>query len=88
MKVSTFTNSKEPLRTTSKDYLHAAKQWFFRTPERALNQAYNAALAIKSIEDEHFNSNKISADLNNHTDNVMSYLKADIEKHLSTAKLR
>ena len=88
MKISTFNNSKDFLRTTTKEYLYAAKQWFFRTPERALNQAYNAVLTIKSIEDEHFNGNKISADLNNDTDNIISYLQADIEKQLSIVKLR
>lgn len=72
----------------SKEYLRTAKQWFLKTPERALNQAYNAALTIKSIEDEHFNGNKLSTDITNHSNSVTSYLQADIEKELSIAKLR
>lgn len=88
MKASTFTNSKGFFGTTSRDSLQTAKQWFFKTPERALNQAYTAALAIKSIEDKYFNGNKIPDESNNHSDNVMDYLHADLEKHLSTAKLR
>jgi hypothetical protein len=88
MKASTFTNSKGFFGTTSKDYLHMAKQWLFKTPDRALNQAYTAALAIKLIEDKYFNGNKIPNESNHHSDNVMDYLQADLEKHLSTAKLR
>jgi len=68
--------------------LHTAKQWFLRTPERSLTQAYNAAQKIKSIEDEHFNGNKISTDLTKTSNNVMSYLIADIDKQLNIVKMR
>lgn len=88
MKSSTFINNKSYFKTTNKDYLVAAKQWLLKTPERALNQAYNAALTIKSIEEEYFNNNKISPNSSNHSDTVLSYFQADLEKHLSTAKLR
>jgi len=34
-------------------------QWYLKTPERSLDEAYKAALVIKA-EDEHFNGNKIA----------------------------
>jgi hypothetical protein len=88
MKASTFNSSKSAFSTTRKDYLHATKQWFFKTPERALNQAYNAALAIELIENKHFKGNKISSNFTEHSESVLSYLAADLEKHLNTIKLR
>lgn len=88
MKVSTSTNSKDYFQTKIKEYLRASNKWFFETPERALNQAYDAVMIIKSIEDEHFNGNTISADSINRSDNITSYLQADIEQQLSIAKLR
>lgn len=55
--------------------MHTANQWFFKTPERALNQAYNAASTIKSIEDEHSNDNKLSTDITNRSNSATSYLQ-------------
>lgn len=65
-----------------------ANQWFFGTPERALDQAYRAALMIKAIEDEHFNGKKISASSGEYSDSVISYFKADLKKYLKTVKVR
>jgi hypothetical protein len=75
----------------TKSALYAAKQWFYQTPERALNQAYNSALTIKSIEDEYFQGSKISNDSTDGSDlsnNLMSFVRADVEKELMIAKLR
>lgn len=92
MKASTFfTNSKGYLHTTSKQYLYSAKQWFFKTPERALNQAYNAALTIQSIEDEYFQGGKIltnSVNVSDRSDYLMSLVRTDFQKELTIAKLR
>jgi len=41
-----------------KAILRNANRWFYDTSERALDQAYKAALMIKVIEDEHFNGKK------------------------------
>ncbi len=89
MKASSFfTNSKEYLHTANQQYLDATKEWFFKTPERALNQACNAALTIKSIEDEYFQSGKISRDSTDCSDYLMSFVRADFERELTIAKLR
>ena len=66
----------------------AANQWFLDTPERALDQAYKAALMIKAIEDEHFNGKKIAASSGDYTDSVISYFEADLKKYLNTIKFR
>ena len=89
MKAST--NSDNDLPTTSKEYLKAAKQWFIKTPERALNQAYQAALNIKSIEDEYVRGGNIwteSANDGKDSEYLMSVVRADIEKEVMIAKLR
>lgn len=65
-----------------------ANQWFSDTPERALDQAYRAALMIKAIEDEHFNGKKISAKSCEHSSSVVSYFEADLKKYLQTIKVR
>lgn len=68
--------------------LRAANQWFLNTPERALDQAYKAALMIKAIEDEHFNGKKISADFTEQSSSVVAYFEADLYKYLQTIKVR
>jgi len=68
--------------------LRSANQWFSDTPERALDQAYRAALMIKAIEDEHFNGKKISTDSSDHSDSVISYFEADLKKYLNVIKIR
>lgn len=79
---------KIPFFTKLKIYLRESKRWFFKTPERALEQAYKAALMIKTIEEEHFGGEKISASQMQYSDSAMSYFMADLEKYLNTAKLR
>jgi hypothetical protein len=81
MKVSSFTNDRE-------DLLAKLDRWFSQTPERSLEQAYQAALKIKSIEDEHFNGGKITADSPDRTDYLLSFVRGDFEKELNVAKLK
>ncbi|MGQ4650274.1 proton extrusion protein PcxA [Lyngbya aestuarii] len=66
----------------------ATNRWLSDTPERALEQAYQAALMIKSIEDEHFNGTKISTNTSNYSDSVISYFKAERNKYLKAAQVR
>ena len=88
MKASFSTNTTGYLRKKIKEYWRATNQWFLETPERSLERAYKAALTIRAIEDKHFGGNKISAELTLHSNNVMNYLQADLEKNLSIIKLR
>lgn len=66
----------------------SANQWVSETPERSLEQAYNAALQIKAIEDEHFNGKLISAASADYGPSVMAYFHAELNKNLNIAKLR
>src|SRR6476469_5165886 len=71
-----------------RSYVIAASSWLFTTPERSLDQAYDAALMIKAIEDEHFQGNKISRRSNGHSSNVSSYFQAELRKYLNIARVR
>ena len=71
-----------------KSLFRAANQWFFNTPERALDEAYKAALMIQAIEDEHFDGKKISASSGDYSESVISYFEADLKNYLKTIKLR
>lgn len=69
-------------------FLRFANQWFSRTPERALDQAYRAALKIKAIEDEHFHGEKISVSSRSYGNNTISYFKSDLNKYLNIIRVR
>jgi len=42
-----------------KRYFNRTNQWFWQTPERSLERAYEAAQTIKAIEDEYFEGQRI-----------------------------
>jgi CemA family len=84
-KLSSKTN---PLVTKLKNYFRFANQQFLRTSERSLEQAYQAVLKIKAIEDEYFNGNKILIESTKYSTSVNSCLQADLDKKLGIAKLR
>lgn len=71
-----------------RSYLLSSRKWFLDTPERALDQAYDAALQIKAIEDEHFDGNKISIQANRHSTNVTAYFDVELKKYLNIIKVR
>jgi hypothetical protein len=79
---------KSSLFQRIKNSFRYANQWFYATPDRALEQAYNAALQIKAIEDEHFEGKKISMDEVDYGNSVMSYFQSELSKNLSIAKRR
>ena len=69
-------------------YLYSAYQWYRETPDRALEQAYEAALAIKAIEDEHFGGQKISARSGDYGHSTLSYFKSELQKYLKVIQTR
>jgi hypothetical protein len=69
-------------------YLYSAYQWYRETPDRALEQAYDAALAIKAIEDEHFGGQKISARSGDYGQSTLSYFKSELQKYLKVIQTR
>ena len=64
------------------------RRWFFETPDRALDQAYNAALKIRAIENEHFNGEKVSPDNSEYGESVCSFFQTEVENNLKIAKNR
>lgn len=90
MKISAFfTNSLGYLRSASQTYQRISLKWFLKTPERALNQAYNAAVMIKMIEEELSGDDRVCTDLVCLETDQQIALKAGFEKKmLSILKLR
>lgn len=76
------------LFTTLNRYIQNAKQWYENTPERALDQAYDAALMIRAIEDEHFDGGKIISNTTRYSQNTLACLQADLKNYLKIAELR
>lgn len=70
-----------------KQYLLSARQWFFDTPERSLDQAYEAAQKIKQIEDQHFGGQKISLD-SGYGNSVSTYFQSELRRYLNIARMR
>lgn len=44
---------KSILMQQIKSYLLTVKQWYLKTPERSLDEAYKAVFLIKAMEDKH-----------------------------------
>ncbi|KYC42822.1 proton extrusion protein PcxA [Scytonema hofmannii PCC 7110] len=68
--------------------VHESYQWFFNTPERALEQAYQMALKIKEIELTHFGGDKVSLQSGEYSQNLLDCFQIDVEKYLNTIKIR
>ncbi|MEB3283304.1 MAG: proton extrusion protein PcxA [Lyngbya sp.] len=68
--------------------LESGKSWFFQTAERALEQAYQAALRIKTLEEDHFGGQQVSAKTSIYTQNVLNYFVDDVKKNLRVIRLR
>jgi CemA family len=85
---STFSTKQAHLFEKLKDYLRFASQRVHKTPERALEFAYQSALKIKNIENEYFDSDNSSSDLAPKSHFFTSVLQADIDKNLKITKLR
>jgi hypothetical protein len=69
-------------------YWVRANQWFYRTADRALDEAYKAALKIKAIEDEHFGGEKIAIPIDTNGNQVATYFQNDLNKYLNIARIR
>jgi CemA family len=69
-------------------YWRKANQWFYRTADRALDEAYKAALKIKAIEDEHFGGEKIAVSPAANNNQVATYFQNDLNKYLNIARIR
>jgi hypothetical protein len=76
------------MENTFGQYWRKVNQWFYRTADRALEQAYKAALKIKAIEDEHFGGEKIVIPAAHNNNQVATYFQNDLNKYLNIARIR
>jgi hypothetical protein len=67
------------------DVVQNPMKWFANKPYRALDQAYNSILTVKSLEDDHFNGKKISYN-SNYSESVVRYFESEIKRHLNVAE--
>lgn len=63
------------------------RQWFAKTPNRALDQAYEAALKIRQLEDAYFEGEAI-APSNGYSPSAYQLLEKDLKKYLSVIHRR
>ncbi|MDA0268538.1 MAG: proton extrusion protein PcxA [Cyanobacteria bacterium] len=68
--------------------IRQAQQWLRKTPERALDQAYEAARMIVAIEDEHFDGNPISPQYGNYGQSAQAYFQGELQKYLNLINVR
>ncbi len=68
-------------------WIQRAEQWYLTTPERALQEAYEAALKIRDIEMTHFDGQPISP-LNLPVGEVSSYFETELKQLLKTIRMR
>lgn len=64
------------------------QQWFTKTPDRALDQAYEAALKIRQLEDNHFGGNPVSQNYGSYSRSSYRLLQKDLKRYLSIIKRR
>ncbi|BAZ24392.1 CemA family protein [Kalymmatonema gypsitolerans NIES-4073] len=88
MKASFFNKNTGFLRQKIKEFLQRSHQWLFKTPERALLEAYQAAHIIKNIEIEQFGGKTISPDSANYSESVMAYWQVSLQKNLTVIKVK
>ncbi len=63
-------------------------QWFAKTPSRALDSAYEAALKIRQLEDKHFNGQPISDSYGSYSRSAYRLLEQELSKYLKIVKRR
>lgn len=64
------------------------RQWFSGTPDRSLDQAYEAALKIRQIEENYFDGNPISPNNGRYSTSSYRILQKDRRKYLSVIRRR
>ncbi|MEO0540781.1 MAG: proton extrusion protein PcxA [Cyanobacteria bacterium P01_A01_bin.105] len=68
--------------------LRSARQWLTQTPDRALDQAYAAALKIKQIEDNYFDGNTIAQGYGSYGESAYSYFRSEVDREIRRIRAR
>ncbi len=71
-----------------RSFVQRSERWYLTTPDRALDQAYDAALAIRAIEEQHFKGEKIAVRAGGYSASAVSYFEAELRKQLKTMRMR
>ena len=69
-------------------FFRNAGQWLFKSPDQSLEQAYEAALAIKKIEDDYFDGQPIAQDNSDSGDSAYRYIQGEVERNILLIKQR
>ena len=69
-------------------FLLSAYKRYLKTPERSLEEAYKAALQIKSIEENYFNGSKIASESTQYSRSIVDLFESDLKKYLKTVRMR
>ncbi|MEO0866888.1 MAG: proton extrusion protein PcxA [Cyanobacteria bacterium J06642_11] len=67
-------------------FFRNAGQWLFKSPNQSLEQAYEAALVIKKIEDDYFQGQLISQDNGQYGDSAYRYIQSEVERSIELIK--
>ncbi|EDX83633.1 CemA protein [Synechococcus sp. PCC 7335] len=78
-----MTNSSQQLGIVGR-----LRQWFFGTPDRSLDQAYEAALKIRQIEENYFGGNPITPENGIYSASSYRILQKDRRRYLSIVRRR
>jgi hypothetical protein len=85
---NTLSNSKvETVTRQIVAYSQNSYCWFINTPNRALNKAYQAALNIKSLENEYLTAKEKTKTANNDNSSILECILSDIDKCLAIIKI-
>lgn len=81
------------MRTSSllnavKRYFRRSNAWLSNTPDRALQEAYEAAQMIRELEERHFDGNPISPASGTYGRSAQEYFQAELKKYLDIIKVR
>jgi phosphoribosyl-ATP pyrophosphohydrolase len=88
MKVPSFRINTTFIRRKMKHSWHSWNRWLMTTPIRALTEAYTSAQAIRNIEIEHFNGEKIAADSDKYSESVIAYWQGCLQRNLTNINIR
>lgn len=64
------------------NWWQGATQWFGRSSQKSLEQAFRSALKIKEIEDQYFQGKKIGPENCDYSADTVTYFANQIQRHL------
>lgn len=67
-------------------FFRNAGQWLFKSADQSLEQAYEAALAIKKLEDNYFDGRPITQNNGDYGDSAYRYIQAEVERNIVVVK--